>query len=178
MERQIDSKWVLTIDNLFDNDECDKQVDRINKRIDTGTQRTFTVHSGASTDKYDAPGYIEKLYTKISKLIDTKKLNMIEPNNFILTSKYYPGQQIGLHTDTPFITGDVYSKYKVLIYLNDNFEGGKTEFYDNCFQKQFEVTPVKGMCLIFDMGIFHAGAEVLSGEKYWIGFEILGKATG
>lgn len=51
-----------------------------------------------------------------------------------------------------------------MVYLNDNFEGGETEFL---YYKR-RIQPKKGMLLIWPAGLTHAhrGGLVLSGNKY------------
>ena len=90
---------------------------------------------------------------------------------------YRPKTQFGLHTDTGLYynskTKDR-SKYTVLIYLNDNFEGGHTQFYDNSFRPVYKIKPKTGSCIIFELDQFHEGLEVINGHKYWIGLELIG----
>ena len=62
-----------------------------------------------------------------------------------------------------------------MIYLNDDFTGGKTVFYDDCFQKTVEIEPKKGKALLFDIDLWHKGEEIHNGEKFWIGCEIISK---
>lgn len=50
----------------------------------------------------------------------------------------------------------------LLLYLNDDFEGGGT-----CFPSQaLEVRPVPGMGVLFDSSLAHSGEPVLSGRKF------------
>jgi hypothetical protein len=164
---------LFIIDNLVAEKWCDIQIDKIEDRIINDKRKVFTVHSNSLTDKYTNEEITNELYNKI---IQTQKLeNCIGPNNFILTSKYLEGGQIGIHTDTLYKEGTEYSKYKALVYLNDNFEGGYTEFYDDKFTKILTVIPKKGKCVIFNMNIYHKGNEIISGNKYILGFEIISK---
>lgn len=83
---------------------------------------------------------------------------------------YSPGQQYRPHTDA--IAGEKNQRHwTVLIYLNDNFSGGKT-----CFPKlNIEYRGAPGDALIFsnvdaegrtDLATLHAGLPVASGVKW------------
>jgi hypothetical protein len=96
----------------------------------------------------------------------------------VMFARVEPGQSFGIHTDTgcEYDTGrNRYSKFTVLTYLNDDFEGGGTTFYDSGdFAETFRVPPVAGRTLAFDLGLFHAGEQVESGgPKAWLGTELV-----
>ena len=57
--------------------------------------------------------------------------------------------------------------------LNDDFENGKTLFYDHDFKHTVTIEPKKNRTLIFDIDLFHKGEQVSKGEKYWIGTELV-----
>ena len=92
---------------------------------------------------------------------------------FIMYSKINPGQQFPIHTDTGCEYGKLTSRYTVLTYLNDDFEGGHTQFYNSEFKKTVSIVPKRGKTLCFDINLFHAGDEVFKTAKYWIGTELV-----
>lgn len=98
-------------------------------------------------------------------------------NKLIMSGKYRPGDSFCLHTDTGLYynsdTGEK-TRWTLLVYLNDDFEGGETVFYDESFRETRRVIPKKGKALVFDIDLWHKGNEVRSGVKYWIGCEIIG----
>ena len=107
---------------------------------------------------------------------DTKEREweLVGPSKYVMYASILPGQSFPIHTDTGAEYGPKgESKFTVLIYLNDDFEGGRTIFYDDFFQKTAVIVPQKGRTLIFDIDLFHAGEAVLSGNKKWIGTEIV-----
>ncbi len=94
-----------------------------------------------------------------------------------MTSIYNQEGIFGIHTDTGLYYNDkdkIYTTHTLLIYLNDDFEGGTTVFYDSNFKITDTIIPKKGSCLIFDISLFHKGSVVSKGSKYWIGCELIG----
>jgi len=78
--------------------------------------------------------------------------------------------------------GTVLSKYTFLIYLNQDFQGGGTTFYnpacDEGVLDRRAVTPQTGGALVFPHGAtghaaLHEGSEVVKGTKYVIRTEVL-----
>ncbi len=76
--------------------------------------------------------------------------------------RYEPGEYFKWHGDGAFIRSEnERSLYTLLIYLNDDCEGGTTDFRGG-----LSVKPVRGAALVFEHGLIHQGAEVISGKKY------------
>ena len=64
-------------------------------------------------------------------------------------------------------------KYTLLIYLNEDFKGGETVFYDDNFRKTTTIAPKAGSALFFDIALWHEAEGILAGKKYWIGTELM-----
>eukprot|EP00615_Pteridomonas_danica_P001406 CAMPEP_0114348764 /NCGR_PEP_ID=MMETSP0101-20121206/14973_1 /TAXON_ID=38822 ORGANISM="Pteridomonas danica, Strain PT" /NCGR_SAMPLE_ID=MMETSP0101 /ASSEMBLY_ACC=CAM_ASM_000211 /LENGTH=287 /DNA_ID=CAMNT_0001486893 /DNA_START=53 /DNA_END=916 /DNA_ORIENTATION=- len=88
-------------------------------------------------------------------------------------SKYHPGDQFGTHYDASFArSNDEQSIYTVNAYMNGEFTGGKTRFFDK-LKNGNEIAAIKGtsgQCLIFMQPpgdrLAHDGEKVESGVKY------------
>ena len=63
----------------------------------------------------------------------------------------------------------VRSLYTALVYLNDDFEGGQTRFYEH----DTLVRPTQGMALFFVHNQLHEGCEVVSGRKYVLRTDVM-----
>jgi prolyl 4-hydroxylase len=75
--------------------------------------------------------------------------------------RYDPGQTFRWHRDGYFARpGGERSRLTLMVYLNDDFDGGETRF------ERSVITPVKGTALFFVHYLVHEGAEVLRGRKY------------
>lgn len=77
--------------------------------------------------------------------------------------RYKDGQQFKVHPDGAFKRNEhEHSKITVIVYLNDDFEGGETEFVN----PHEVVTPQAGTLLLFAHGQLHKGNPVPEGTKY------------
>ena len=74
--------------------------------------------------------------------------------------RYSPGGHYRVHSDVGRRTRNRH--YTVLCYLNDDFEGGRTQFPS----LNYAVTPRSGKAILFPSGYLHCGEPVTSGEKY------------
>ena len=84
--------------------------------------------------------------------------------------RYGPGQYFKWHRDGSFAKGpDEESMLTFMMFLNDGFDGGATEF------KTEVVKPQTGMALVFPHRVTHQGAELLSGAKYVLRTDVMFK---
>jgi predicted 2-oxoglutarate/Fe(II)-dependent dioxygenase YbiX len=74
--------------------------------------------------------------------------------------KYSEGQRFKMHKDGNWVEGGLTSKLTLLVYLNNDFEGGETDFRD------FKISPKKGTAVLFVHDTWHEGARVTHGVKY------------
>lgn len=84
--------------------------------------------------------------------------------------RYKDGQQFRPHVDGAFKRSETeLSLITLLIYLNEEFEGGSTYLIgvnENIF-------PKTGMLLLFDHKILHAGMSVTAGTKYVLRTDVM-----
>lgn len=84
--------------------------------------------------------------------------------------RYEQGQRFGLHHDQSYAREDgARSLLTLMVYLNDDFEGGETDFPE---QRQ-RIRPVRGAALWFQHMLLHAGRAVTSGRKYVLRSDVL-----
>lgn len=82
--------------------------------------------------------------------------------------RYTQGQQFDWHYDGPYERPNGEASWvTLLVYLNDDFEGGETRFED-CVVK-----PEKGMALFFVHQIHHKGEKIASGRKYVLRTDVM-----
>jgi predicted 2-oxoglutarate/Fe(II)-dependent dioxygenase YbiX len=74
--------------------------------------------------------------------------------------KYSEGQRFKMHKDGSWSEAGLTSKLTLLVYLNNDFGGGETDFRD------FKISPKKGTAVLFVHDTWHEGAQVTHGVKY------------
>lgn len=166
---------IKVIDNFLNKDECLTHIQNIKTKKNKIPFNDFT---DVKTDKYIDEMLVTYFYTKLLDIDPDIKDIVVCPNNLIMTAIYNPGVKFGLHTDTGLYyskSNGLKSKYTVLIYLNDDFEGGHTIFYNEKMAITHDIEPKIGKCIIFDMDLFHEGLIVTKGQKIWISFELISK---
>jgi 2OG-Fe(II) oxygenase superfamily len=85
--------------------------------------------------------------------------------------KYSQGGYFKKHFDESYLVGDSSAETTVIVYLNDDFDGGCTSFYD-CDRVVTHI-PKQGDILMFDHEHMHEGHVVTQGTKYIIRCDIL-----
>lgn len=94
-------------------------------------------------------------------------------NDMFRFYKYAPGQRFKMLRDGSYVRNDSEcSFYTFLLYLNDDFEGGETEFQDIV-----TINPRKGALLVFHHPLRHEGKLLLSGHKYALRSDIMYKLS-
>lgn len=88
--------------------------------------------------------------------------------------RYEVGQHFGLHEDQSYFgpNGEV-SLLTLLVYLNEDFDGGETEFPE---QNQI-IQPRTGTILLFQHRVLHAGNRIVRGTKMVLRTDVLFKRT-
>jgi prolyl 4-hydroxylase len=88
--------------------------------------------------------------------------------------RYDPGEKFAPHYDGSFVrSDDEKSQLTFMIYLNDGFTGGETNFYFIRDEPAFSVKPQRGAALVFVHWKLHEGAPVVTGRKYVLRTDIL-----
>jgi 2OG-Fe(II) oxygenase superfamily len=77
-----------------------------------------------------------------------------------------------MHKDGPWKERGLTSKLTLLIYLNDGFTGGETNF------RTFEIVPTTGLLCLFEHPIWHEGAAVKTGTKFVLRSDVLYAGDG
>lgn len=85
--------------------------------------------------------------------------------------RYESGQQFKPHFDGCFTrTNGQRSEFTFLIYLNDDFVGGETRFFE---PELITVKPETGLALVFHHPQLHEGSVVEKGKKYVLRTDVM-----
>lgn len=163
---------IRTYNNFLTHDECNYFIELIKNK----NAPSFTNTGNFINKKWTDLELSNKFYNRLMDI--TNDTNFLRPNNLIMAGYYQKEKSFGIHTDTGLYYNtelNQKSRWTLLIYLNDNFDGGETVFYDtNTWNKVCEIKPKIGKALLFDIDLWHSGSPIVDGEKYWIGCEIIG----
>ena len=81
--------------------------------------------------------------------------------------QYLPEQRFKMHKDGPWLEDGLRSELTLLVYLNEDFQGGATDFRD------FQIQPRTGDALLFVHDTWHEGAVLVSGCKYVLRSDVM-----
>lgn len=171
---------IFTIDGLFSEDELTAFAEIIGNG-DEKTQR-FT-SSPFKNGKVPLPKISDTIWHKVRGMLpdsytsaDGKTWRFIGTPTTVMFAEIDVNQQFGLHSDTGCIfaeNGEVRSRHTLLIYLNDDIDGGGTQFFDESWKASCCVQPRRNRTLCFDIELFHQGNPVTRGRKRWLGTELI-----
>lgn len=112
------------------------------------------------------------LYQRVASHIPEVLCGMrrVGANERLRCYRYDVGQRFAPHHDGSFARDDLErSLLTFMIYLNEDFEGGETNF----LELDVSVKPRTGSALLFQHPILHEGAEVTAGRKYAVRSDIM-----
>ena len=99
--------------------------------------------------------------------------DVVSANERLRCYRYSQGQRFAPHYDGAFVrTAEETSRLTFMVYLNDDFAGGSTNFLD--LERRIE--PRTGMALLFQHFLLHEGSEVTSGVKYVVRSDVMYRA--
>lgn len=122
----------------------------------------------------------EKLALRVKQYIP-KSWNVVELSDRFRFSKYVPGGEFALHQDGIYQdprTGRR-SGYTLSIYLNDDYVGGETTFFNGktleeaMGSKGTPIPPKPGRAILFPRQVYHCGNKVLNKEKYLLRTDLM-----
>ena len=132
------NKEILNFSHLIIHDETNKFTNQIYNRIKQYLPETFD-------------DVKEKKQWKVKKLHETHTIC-----KYALNQQFKP-QTPGISNKLADGTG---KKYSVIIYVNDDYKGGETEF------NKYVVDPELGSAVVFYNKFIHVSAPLQSGTKY------------
>ncbi len=127
----------------------------------------------------DDPELAERLFERARPFLPGRlgPWHLLGLNERFRYYRYDLGQTFRPHYDGSFERrpGEE-SHLTFMIYLNDGFQGGTTEFYHADGAPRASVRPREGMALVFHHAQLHEGAPVLRGRKYVLRSDVMYRA--
>ena len=165
--------YILEVEDAFSAEECMELIDRIEslspKAATVNTASGVVVDTDVRNndrvifeDEELAQSVVERIGEQAPEEIHGMRL--VGANERFRCYKYQPGMRFKPHADGSFIRNESErSVYSVLIYLNDDCEGGETTFLT---QPLIKIKPETGKVCLFQHPILHEGSIVTEGVKY------------
>ncbi len=167
------SKYFGIHDDLFTKEECQKLIEFFDssetKFIDRGIAEYYRVEE-------DSEPMALKLWDKIKDHLPShyegNRITCL--NTHFRYSKYEHGMEFEQHRDGVNQDKNGYrSIFTLNIFLNDEFEGGETDFLDDSGKLIVSAKPKPGRGALFDRRILHRGNKVLNGCKYLLRTDVM-----
>jgi hypothetical protein len=167
--------YLQQIDNLFSPTQCKALIAFAESKgfelIDRGNAKYYRVKSSLPNLAEDLE---KKLRDYIPNFVDGKRVTGL--NDYFRFSKYTEGQEFGIHRDgvNQNSKGDR-SVMTLNIFLNDDFEGGETDFFysNNKSDLRFSAIPKPGRGALFYAQQHHCGNKIKKGIKYLIRTDLM-----
>jgi prolyl 4-hydroxylase len=170
---------VWTVEDAMSRADCDAYI----RRFHAGCAEIAPIvgrHGGAEIDlevrsntrvMWDDPTEADALLARVARtvppLLSGRTLACGNPR--LRLYRYDVGQRHGTHWDTVVELGELQSLLTLVFYLNDDFEGGDTDFPE----LSRRIVPKTGSALLFQHRILHEASAVTRGVKYVLRTDIL-----
>jgi prolyl 4-hydroxylase len=169
----------FTVDGLLPIGECQALIRSSEARgyeaAPITTARGFQMRPDVRSNTrvmYDDPALAERLWQRLRPHVPAAwppPWVAVGLNERFRIYRYEPGQYFRWHLDGAFQRSPAErSRFTVLLYLNDDFEGGSTDFHDGP-----TVVPVAGAALVFAHAQLHQGAPPTRGRKYVLRTDVM-----
>jgi hypothetical protein len=170
-----------TIDDVLDDATCEHLILRMEQATDAETAPILGADLRPAVDvkvrnntriMWSDQVLAARLFAQVRDQVPKtfQRGAVVGANDWLRCYRYGPGQRHGLHWDTTIaLEGGVESQLTFMIYLNEDFEGGRTLFPE----LNGAATPKTGRALLFQHKILHEAERVERGIKYALRSEIL-----
>jgi len=163
---------VWTIPDVMSPAECADAIERIEQlgpaAAPVSTPRGFVMMPDVRNNErvmFDDSALAARLFARVQGALPPVLCGMkaVGANERFRCYRYQPGQQFAAHYDGAYVrNAQERSLLTLIVYLNEDFEGGRTAFLDF----GLEAIPKTGTALVFQHLLLHEGCTVRSGVKY------------
>ncbi len=175
----LGARLVWTVDDALSNADCDAYiakmrashaeiapiVGRSGPEIDLETRNNTRV---MWDDADEASDLLARVAAAVPEHLSERRC--VGANPRLRLYRYEHGQRHGAHWDTVVeLPGGVQSLLTLVFYLNDDFDGGATDFPE----LGQVIEPRRGRALLFQHRILHEATSVGRGEKFVLRTDVL-----
>lgn len=163
---------VWTIPGVMNTGECADAIARIEQlgpaAAPISTPAGFVMRPDVRNNErvmFDDVPLAARLFARVRDALPPVLCGMraVGANERFRCYRYSPGQRFAAHYDGAYVRDQhERSLLTLIVYLNDDFEGGRTAFLDF----GLEAIPRAGTALVFQHLLLHEGCTVQSGVKY------------
>ena len=181
-------KFRFTLENFLTPEECKAFIERSEAigyeeskiRVRFGADVTEVMNKDVRDNErviFDDIELAASLFERVKQYLpqeldETKEWELLGLNERFRFYRYKDGQQFKQHKDGAFVRNEnEISKVTMILYLNEDFEGGATRFV---LENEYE-EPKLGKLLLFRHPILHAGCPVFTGTKYVLRTDVMYK---
>ena len=175
----LSAPLVFTIPDLCTPAECAELIARIERMgpeaAPITTPRGFEMRPDVRNNKrvmFDDLALAAALHARVASTVPARLCGRrpVGVNERFRCYRYEPGQRFAPHFDGAFVrSATERSELTFMVYLNDDFTGGKTAFWDF----DAAVSPRAGSALLFQHRTLHEGCVVQSGVKYVLRSDVM-----
>ena len=180
LDRKAPLLW--TVDDILSPAECTRYMADVDRMKPTVAPVTTSRGPVMMTDirnnervMVDDPETAAELFRRIRPHVPEEIFGhrVSGANERLRFYRYQPGQKFALHFDGAFRRTPTEQSYLTfIIYLNEGFGGGETDFPD----VDRKVSPRPGRALLFQHMLLHEGCTVTSGVKYVLRTDVMYRA--
>lgn len=171
------AEGVLSIPGFLSAQECRHYLDEAERigfvaagvRTRDEPQKMLPAIRNNDRAALDAPHWAEALWQKLAHC-RLPRIDGMHAAGLAASFRFYryiPGQRFRMHKDGGLQERGMDSRMSFLVYLNDDFVGGETDF------REFSIVPETGMALVFVHETWHEGCALTAGTKYVLRSDVL-----
>lgn len=185
---ELEQDQIYVIPKFLDSKECDSLITYFETHLPPkasagGRPKRGEAFRNNDRQSIEDPSLAELLWKGMQEVVQESLTRSKGLNSNIRVYRYRKGHSFGAHYDESVqdkATG-LWTDWTLLIYLNEDMEGGETVFYRESSYKNRKpepivVQPKKGMALLHRHGthcMLHEARQVLSGNKWVLRSDVL-----
>ena len=182
-KEEISGKLIFLIHDFFTAEECRRSISFSEGRgyVDAPltTPLGFIMAKEVRNNTrvmVDDPDFAARLFARarpfLPPRVETRRAHGM--NERFRYYRYDVGQRFRKHYDGSFWRNpEEESLLTFMVYLNDDFSGGTTDFYYDDARLKVRVQPRQGLALVFAHAQLHEGAAITRGCKYVLRTDVM-----